>query len=177
VRSNTSFERTRSTSSAKPIRRRARRSTQPLGVNVEALSAWLPLEGMEEELFLETARCDLGRLRVTLSRGQGSNRTLVIDFGEPQAFRYQPQHVFLNEPWWGKLTAASLYVVENSKYRAWLQDSTLGIFNQASRHYRIITVDGALDVLTLEVPAVSWISPTTVAALPPNKSLERTRDR
>jgi hypothetical protein len=132
---------------------------------VEAHSAWTPLEGMEEELFLETMRCDLGRLRVTLSRGKGAPRTLMIDFGEPQAFRFQPQHVFLNEPWWGKLASASVYVVENSNYRAWLQYSSVGIHNQLSRHFRIITVDGALDVLTHEVPTASWISTAAVGAL------------
>ena len=143
---------------------------------MESHTAWLPLEGMEEELFLETVRCDLGKLRVTLLRGKGSHRTLVVDFGQPQAFRFQPQLVFLNEPWWGKLAAASLYVVENSQYREWLRDSTLEIFDHSSKHYRIITVDGALDVLTLDVPSASWVSPATVASLPPNTSLERTRE-
>ena len=143
---------------------------------MEALTAWLPLEGMEDELLLESVRCDLGKLRVTLSRGKGALRVLSIDFGEPQAFRMQPQHVYMNEPWWGTLSSASVYLVENSKYRAWLRDSSLGIFDQQFKHFCIITADDALDVLTLKSPVATWIDCSLVSALPPNTSLEQTRE-
>jgi hypothetical protein len=135
---------------------------------VETLTAWLPIEGMEEELFLESVRCDLGKLRVTLSKGKGASRVLSIDFGEPQAFRVQPQHVYLNEPWWGSLSAASVYVVENSKYRAWLRDSSVGIFDQEFKHFCVITVADALDVLTLKAPVANWVASSPVSLLPPN---------
>jgi hypothetical protein len=56
VRSNTSFERTRSTSSAKLIRRRARRSTQPLGVMRVSLPEHLvSASASEHELVLPFA--------------------------------------------------------------------------------------------------------------------------
>ena len=134
----------------------------------ETLEPWLPLEGMEEELFLETLRCDHGKLRVTLSRGKDADRTLTIDFGEPQAFRAQPQHALLTEPWWGKLPPASVYVVNHSRYRAWLVDSSAGIIDQPMTHYCIISTDGALDVLTTSRPVATWSNPATLASVPPN---------
>ena len=144
---------------------------------MESLNAWLPSEGMEEGLFLESVRCDLGRLRVTLSKGKDAPRVLALDFGEPQAFRVQPQHVYLKEPWWGSLPEASVYVVENSDYLSWLRDASAGVHDRPLKHFRIITSDGALDVLTQKEPVASWISPSNLVGLPPNTSLERTRDR
>jgi hypothetical protein len=131
---------------------------------------------MEEELFLESVRCDLGRLRVTMSKGKGATRILSLDFGEPLAFRAQPQHVYLKEPWWGSLSEASVYVVGNSAYLAWLQDSSAGTYDKPPKHFRIITTDGALDVLTQEDPVASWIKSSNLKGLPSNTSLERTRE-
>jgi hypothetical protein len=123
---------------------------------------------MEEELFLESVHDNLGRVLVTLSRGKDAVRALSIDFGEPQAYRVQPQHVYLKEPWWGTLSSASVYTVENSAYRAWLHDSSAGIYDQPFKHFRIITTDGALDVLTLKEPVARWAVRTEFSVLPPN---------
>ena len=143
----------------------------------EALTPWLPLEGLDEEVFLEAVRCNLGELQVVLSKGKGSTRALAIDFGVPLAFRVQPQHVYLSRPWWGTLSAASVYTVEDSEYKAWLKEASSEVVDQMANHYCIITVDGCLDVLTSTTPIAAWRDIASVGALPPNKSLERTRGR
>jgi hypothetical protein len=140
----------------------------------EALTPWLPLEGMDEELFLEALRCNLGELQVVLSKGKGAARALAIDFGMPLAFRAQPQHVYLSQPWWGTLSAASIYTVEHSEYKSWLKGASSELVDHMANHYRIITVDGCLDVLTSTTPIAAWRDIASVGALPPNKSFERT---
>jgi hypothetical protein len=142
----------------------------------ESLTAWLPLDGMEEELFFETVRWNIGALQATLSRGKRSSRALTIDFGEPLAFRVQPQHAYLTQPWWGELPNASIYTVRHSEYAAELKDQSAGIAHQAVTHYRVITVDGCLDVLASATPVASWNDVSAVSALPPNTSFERTRE-
>jgi hypothetical protein len=143
----------------------------------EALTPWLPLEGMDEELFLESVRCDLGVLKVALSTGKDSARTLTIDFGVPLALRVQPQHVYMSQPWWGNLAAASVYRVEHSGYKSWLLEASCGVVDQVTDHYCIITADGCVDVLTSSKPIVAWRDKASVGELPPDKSTERTRER
>ena len=142
----------------------------------ETLTPWLPLEGMDEELFLEAVRCDLRGLQVILSKGKGFTRARAIDFGVPIAFRAQPQHVYSSQPWWGALSAASVYTVEHSEYKLWLKEASSEIVDQVADHYCIITVDGCLDVLASSTPIASWLETPSVSELPSNKSLERTRE-
>lgn len=138
----------------------------------ESLTPWLPLDGMEEELFLEAVRWNLGALQATLSRGKGSSRALTIDFGEPLAFRVQPEHAYLTQPWWGTLSAASIYTVEYSEYALWLKEQSAGLANRQVAHYCVISVDGCLDVLTSAAPVPSWNVVSEVRVLPPNNGLE-----
>lgn len=129
----------------------------------ERLKPWYPIEGADEELDLETVTKGLDYLEATLSRGQGSERTLVINFGNPIAFRVYPKHALLKQlpsfPNWN----GTLYIVENSDFRGWLESASLGIIKDPFRHYRIVSVDGCLDVLTLADPVAEW-RPSVVQA-------------
>ena len=125
----------------------------------ETFRSWLPIEGTEEELFLETVTKGLHHVEATLSRGVDAERTLVVNFGDAIAFRVSPEHAFMQAPQIQERRGnGCLYTVEDSSYREWLESGSLGILNHPFKHFAIVSVDGCLDVLTLDEPVVHWRS-------------------
>jgi hypothetical protein len=125
---------------------------------METITPWLPVEGTDVELFLETvARRVNGDLFATLSIGEGAPRTLLIKFPVAVAFRVSPRDVHMDKPWWGTVRPGVMFEVHESQYRGWLHEQSSGIYDAPYRHFMLMTVDGCLDVLTTEEPEASWL--------------------
>jgi len=125
---------------------------------METITPWLPVEGTDVELFLETvSRRVNGVLHATLSIGMAAPRTLVVNFSAAVAFRVSPRDIHMGKPWWGTVTPGSMFEVHGSEYREWLYEQSLEIYDAPYRHFMLITVDGCLDVLTTEEPEAHWL--------------------
>ncbi len=125
---------------------------------METISPWLPIEGTDEELFLETVARDVhGTVQATLSIGMGAPRTLLVIFPDAIAFRVSPRDVHMDKPWWGTVRPGSMFEVHGSQYREWLNQQSLGIYDGPYRHFMLMTIDGCLDVLTDKEPQATWL--------------------
>lgn len=125
---------------------------------METISPWLPVEGTDVELFLETVVMDIdGAVRATLSIGMRAPRTLHVRFSDAIAFRVSPRDVHMDKPWWGTVRPGSMFEVHASQYREWLHEQSLGIWDAPYRHFMFMTIDGCLEVLTVEEPEARWL--------------------
>ena len=125
---------------------------------METISPWLPVEGTDEELFLETVAKDVqGNLQATLSIGMDAPRTLLVTFPLAVAFRVSPRDVHADKPWWGTVRPGVMFEVHGSQYGEWLNEQSLGIYDAPYRHYMLMTIDGCLDVLTEQEPGARWL--------------------
>lgn len=125
---------------------------------METISPWVPIEGTDEELFLETVAKDVhGSLQVTLSIGLDAPSTLLVRFSHAIAFRVSPRDVHMDKPWWGTVGPGVMFEVHGSQYREWLNEQSFGIYDGPYRHFMLMTVDGCLDVLTNEAPQATWL--------------------
>jgi hypothetical protein len=118
-------------------------------VNTQVLESWLPVPEASGEWSLETVSNASDGLGISLTRGASSGERLVLQFEWVPAYRFSPNHIYDYSPEGG-----SLRIAVNSQYLEWLRETTRGVYDQPYRHFVILTVDGTIDVLSLEDPNV-----------------------
>jgi hypothetical protein len=122
----------------------------------ERYRRWAPVPDVPEGASrLVELRDDVEGLSIRLAYDRRPEQALVLTFHSPLAHRRSRFEVFVRM--WRLEIPDPLYIVENSKWIAWLHEESFGQHASASlAHYVITTSRDFVEILALDVPGAEW---------------------
>jgi hypothetical protein len=135
----------------------------------EKYAKWEPVEGIENEMWVEALHDDYEGLRVLLKGSSGSSGILSISF--PQYYGYRNFDESFRDKLWGKDSFEtrnwSLFKTSSSEFIDWLVEESGGVYNKEEMlHYVIKTGADVIEVVAkLVPPKVEWLTSSVSGGL------------
>jgi hypothetical protein len=140
---------------------------------MESYSRWEPIDGIDRPFLAAEIQtpADAPGVRVHLI-GYDGGRDLLLDFG-PQVFAFMSHDEFLH-PWnadpehgpvpkceeaWNRCTYPLLHVHDSRWVASFTDSQLLDSDRKRATHYRIVSLDHTVDVLTSGLVSAAWDQP------------------
>ncbi len=126
---------------------------------MDIYNKWTPVEGIKKELWVQETCDDKNGLKILLNEGLTTTKILCIVFKRYFLFRNIDESGRIKL--WAEATFEDrewpLCITTSSKLINWLHEESDGIYDKNNMtHYLIKTGTDVIDVLTDQVPEVSW---------------------
>jgi hypothetical protein len=133
----------------------------------ETFIKWEPVEGIENEMWVEALHDDYEGLRILLKGSADSSGILSISF--PQYYGYRNVDESYRDKLWRKGDFEprdwSLFKTNSSEFIEWLFEESGGVYSKEEMlHYVIKTGADVIEVVAkLTAPKVDWLTSTVFA--------------
>ena len=125
-------------------------------MHAESLTLWQQIDGLPSHIFLDALHDDFEGFRLLLRGESPTLPPLRVRFESVLAYRVATEsyRLRLGE----NIVGSGIYIVENSRFIAWLTEESYGAWNpDGLTHYLIVTSDDCVDVVSEWPPSIEWL--------------------